>query len=536
MNGLRLAAFSLLLSFSLAWCKAQESQPVGTTFRNPILPGFNPDPSICRVGDDYYLVTSSFVWFPGIPIYHSKDLVNWELFGHGISRASQVDFTGMLDKDGIWAATIRYHNGLFYLVTTAHYCGGNFYITASNPAGPWSDPVWLKDAPGIDASLTWDKDGTCYYTGNDWNFQKAWSSQCALWGQQLDLIQKKLVGERTVLSYGHAANAGYAEGPHIYPMGSDYLLLAAEGGTDTYHAITAHHSSKILGKYTADKANPVLSHRQLGKDYPIQAVGHGDLVQTQRGEWWAVVLGKRLVDGEVPLSRETFLCKVDFESGTPLFNVGFGRVLAEQTRPDLPWTPVLSEPVRDYFSTDSLSLKWHTVRTPKEAFYRLSDGNLYLAVRPQVIDSLVHSSVLLQRLRHFQCTVTTKLDFQAVKPMEQAGLIIYRNNDGYYQLLKEKSRLVLVRKADGRKELVASVPFTSNVVYLRAQIDTLEVRFSFAETASNFNEIGSSQSLKPLCESSRNKFNGPGVGMYATSNGVSSKNRAVFDWFDYEGE
>ena len=214
-------ALILVLTCLSILAKAQNS-PVN--FQNPILPGFSPDPSICRVGDDYYLATSSFVWYPGIPVYHSKDLVNWKLIGHGISRPSQLDFSRMKDKNGIWAVTIRHHNGLFYLITTCNDCGGNFYITAKNPAGPWSDPVWLKDAPGIDPSLFWDDDGKCYYTGNTWHFKGSWPKQCAIWMQELDLNQKKLVGERKMLTYGHAANAPYTEAPHLYKIDGKYLL------------------------------------------------------------------------------------------------------------------------------------------------------------------------------------------------------------------------------------------------------------------------------------------------------------------------
>lgn len=146
----------------------------------------------------------------------------------------------MTDNDGIWAPTLRYHNGTFYLITTAHGCGGNFYMTTKNPAGPWSDPVWLKDAPGIDPSLFFDEDGRCYYTGNRWDFKSAWPAQCAVWMQELDLQKRCLVGERKTLAYGHAANAKYAEGPHLYKIEDHYLLLMAEGGSDYNHAVTAH--------------------------------------------------------------------------------------------------------------------------------------------------------------------------------------------------------------------------------------------------------------------------------------------------------
>lgn len=150
---------------------ALKGQEIPKYYDNPVLSGFNPDPSICRVNDDYYMVTSSFIWYPGIPIYHSKDLVNWEVIGHAIDRPDMIDMNGLNDNDGIWAVTIRYHNGIFYLITTAHKNGEHFYITATDPKEPWSAPVWLKDTAGIDPSLFWDDDGRCYYTGNFWDFK-----------------------------------------------------------------------------------------------------------------------------------------------------------------------------------------------------------------------------------------------------------------------------------------------------------------------------------------------------------------------------
>ena len=214
----------------------------------------------------------------------------------------------MTDNGGIWASTLRYHNGTFYLITTAHGCGGNFYMTTKNPAGPWSDPVWLKDAPSIDPSLFFDEDGRCYYTGNRWDFKSAWPAQCAVWMQELDLQKRCLVGERKTLAYGHAANAKYAEGPHLYKIEDHYLLLMAEGGSDYNHAVTALTAKSLWGPYVPCTVNPVLTHRHLGKDYPVQSLGHADLVQTPTGDWYAVFLGKRIVEGGlVPLGRETYL-------------------------------------------------------------------------------------------------------------------------------------------------------------------------------------------------------------------------------------
>lgn len=519
---------SLLLN--VAVCGAQGKPP---GFQNPILPGFSPDPSICRVGTDYYLVNSSFVWFPGIPVYHSKDLVNWKLIGHGITRPSQLRMEKVADKDGIWAVTIRYHDGLFYLIGTASNCGGNFYLTAKNPAGEWSDPVWLKDAPGIDASIFWDDDGKCYYTGNRFDLKKDWPSQCAIWAQELDLDKQALTGERKILSYGYANNAANTEGPHLYKIDGKYLLLTAEGGTDYYHAITAHHSNALTGPYISDKINPVLSHRQLGKDYPIQAVGHGDLVKTQNGEWWAVVLGKRIFDGNFSLTRETFLCKVQFEDGTPIFNPGYGKVLIKQPRPNLPWTPVAKDPVRDEFNTKKLNLKWHFIRIPNEQIYALNGDQMELKLRPEVADSLTNFSALVQKIQHYKFQAITKLSFNAVNSSEQAGLIIYRNADSYYMLLKDKSGLLLIKKDSGKKQIMARMPYMHSQVYLKVVANNAKAIFSYGDTPGKMFRIGGTQDMAAIAENKFNRFNGPGIGMYASSNGEKTSNTALFDWFEY---
>ena len=503
-------------------------------FSNPILPGFNPDPSICRVNDDYYLVTSSFTWYPGLPIYHSKDLVNWEIIGHAIDRPDMIDMDGLNDNDGIWAPTIRYHDGLFYIITTASKSGGNFYITATNPEGPWSDPIWIKDAPGIDPSLFWDDDGKCYYTGNTWDFKKSWPSQCAVWMQELDLTQGKLIGERKILSYGHANNATYAEGPHIYKIDGKYLLLMAEGGANYYHAVTAHHSNSIGGPYVADKVNPVLTHRHLGRDYPIQNLGHADLVQTPNGEWFSVVLGVRQIGGHIPLARETFLCRVEFEDGTPIYNPGYGIVLAEQERPPLPWSPVEPKPAADDFHSPRLSSLWYFVRVPKKKFHDLENGHLRLSLQPEVIDSLANAAMIIRKTKHHNFTAMAKIDFQTKKDNEQAGIVFYRTANGYYTLMKEKGSIVLTRKHLGEKDVVTKAAYTQRDIYMKMEVDGVSVRFSFGESPDDMNNIGGRQTIDAISDNKLNKFNGPGVGIYATSNGKKSDNMASFHWIQYQ--
>ena len=505
-------------------------------FRNPILPGFNPDPSICRVGDDYYLVTSSFTWFPGLPIYHSKDLVNWELIGHALDRIDQVDFEGIKEKDAIYAPTLRYHDGIFYLITTCTECGGNFYLTATDPAGPWSNPIWLTDAPGIDPSLTWDDDGKCYYTGNYSLTNKSWPAQCAIWVQELDLDQQKLIGKRTTLTYGHANNAKYAEGPHIYKIGEKYLLMIAEGGTEENHSISVHHGNSLTEPFISDIINPVLTHRHLGEDYPIQAAGHGDLIQTQNGDWWAVVLAKRMIQGK-SITRETFLCKVDLQNGTPIFNPGYGKILIEQPRPNLPWTPVPLTPERDDFQSDNMKLGWYCNRMPKKDFYQVKDGKLNIQLLPEVIDDLGSSAMLIKKIPDQSYTSTTKLEFESLKSNEQAGMILFRNGGSYYYLAKNQFGIELIKKFKGEKEIIATMPYNMPEVLLQIKVNGLFATFYFGESEEKMKQLGGVQSLEVITEIREfNRFNGPGIGVYVTSNGFPTVNKASYDWFEYKGE
>lgn len=511
------------------------AQLAPTTFKNPILPGFHPDPSICRVGDDYYMATSSFTWYPGLPIYHSKDLVNWQLLGHAIDRPNMVTLNGLNDNDGIYAPTLRYHEGVFYLITTVSKGGGNFYITATDPRGPWSDPVWLKEAGGIDPSLFFDDDGKCYYTGNAWDFPgKSWRGQCAIWLQELDLTLGKLIGERKNISIGHALNAAYTEAPHLYKINGKYLLIVAEGGTDEYHAVTAHTSDSLWGKYVPNLVNPVLSHRHLGRDYPIQATGHADLVQTQNGDWYAVSLGKRVVDGYSPLGRETFLSKVEFQNGNLIFNPGYGKVLAEQERPDLPWTPVAAEAERDDFEASGLSPIWYFNRIPQTDFFSQTEGVLTLSLQPQTIDELDCPALVMRKVKHHHFTAATKLTFQTNKDNEQAGLVLYRTANGYYSLLKGRDSITLIRKHLGQKEVVAQIPYSRKEVYLKISANGMDVEFRYGQTLDQMTMIGSVQSMDAVSDNKLNRFNGLGVGMYATSNDKESSSHASFDWFEYK--
>ncbi len=462
----------------------------------PIRPGFNPDPSVCRVGDDYYLVTSSFAFYPGLPIYHSKDMVNWQLIGHAVddNNIGKFHFRGIGDNDGLWAPTIRHNNGTFYISCTAWRSGGNFIITANDPRGPWSEPVWVPEASGIDPTLFFDDDGRSYYVGNRYDFKQAWRGQVGIHIQEIDLSKTvegtvrekktglefkaptyRLKGENKIISYGHASNAGYAEGPHIYKIGSRYYLLMAEGGSGAYHAVTVSQSKSLFGPYQPQQVNPVLTHRHMGNRYPIQNIGHADIIETQRGEWYAICLGNRMlpIPGDdnkpyaCPLGRETWLTPIEFQGDQLIFAPGTGKVETTVRRPQLPWTPVAKKEEQCY--------------TP------LTMPNLRL-------------KKLSSHRWHYERTVARKSDVK--------GIILFRTVNSYYLLEKNKKSIVLTKMEKGKSEIVAEVPCKDEENTLRIDADGMYLRFCY-----DGKQIGSMQSFLPLCDDRTfNKFNGTGVG------------------------
>ncbi|MEL6537094.1 MAG: glycoside hydrolase family 43 protein, partial [Bacteroidota bacterium] len=266
------------------------------TYRNPIIPGFYSDPTICRVGKDYYLSTSTFEYFPGMPIFHSRDLVNWQQIGHGIHYAGQCE-----DGLNIFASTFRYHEGTFYLITTNVGHGGNFFITATKPHGPWSEPIWI-DVGGIDPDLFFDDDGRAYVISSTFELT------------EIDLTTGQLLGEKRKVWNGTGGR--YPEAPHLYKKDGFYYLMASEGGTEEAHMVTIARSHSIWGPYIDNPANPIVAHANVaGMGQPIQGTGHGDLIQAHDGNWWMVVHGYRSVAGYPPhhtLGRETCLVPVSW--------------------------------------------------------------------------------------------------------------------------------------------------------------------------------------------------------------------------------
>ena len=300
--------FSILMCFSAFSIVGQQEH-----FNNPILRGGYPDPSVCRVGNDYYLVNSSFEYFPGLPIHHSIDLVNWELVGHGLHRKSQCTGTmNLLDvqsNGGIHAPTIRYHDSTFYIITTNVYQPPkkdeptqfiNFIITAKQPEGPWSDPIIIKGAPGIDPDIFFDDDGKIWYTGTHAPDKPNFQGEGEIWMQELDPTSFQLLGKRHYLWRG-ACQGTWAEGPHIYKKDGWYYLLIAEGGTHFNHAVMVAVSKNITGPYEPNDRNPIFTTRHMSYDYWVNSTGHADLVELPNGEWKMVCLGIRNEVKEGPI-------------------------------------------------------------------------------------------------------------------------------------------------------------------------------------------------------------------------------------------
>ena len=327
------------------------------TIQNPILKGFYPDPSICRVGEDYYLVNSSFSYFPGVPLFHSRDLGHWEQVGNILDRPEQLPLEGGEISRGIFAPVIRWHKGTFYMITTNVDQGGTFVVTSKTPEGPWSDPFYLgEEAKGIDPSLFFDEDGTCYYVGTRPNSNGVhYNGDWEIWLQELDLEKMCLTGESRTIWKGAMQNAIWPEGPHLYKIGEYYYLLHAEGGTAEDHCICVARTRSLEEPFEGCPRNPVFTHRHLGLEYPVTCAGHGDLVDDGHGNWYIVMLACRRCKDCSSMGRETFLAKVQWENGWPVIAEGVGHL--EDTLENwkkcwnCQWNQYISQekPVRMYF-------------------------------------------------------------------------------------------------------------------------------------------------------------------------------------------
>lgn len=519
------------------------------TFHNPLLPGFYPDPSICRVEEDYYMVTSSFTYYPGLPIFHSKDLVHWTQIGHGIHRPEQLDYKNCETSEGLWAPTIRYFQGTFYIINTLVSAGreadrDNFIITAENPAGPWSDPVFIKGADGIDPSLFFDEDGSLWYTGNYISEEALYEGHHGIYLNELDRKTFQFKGPRTIIWDGIKTRGKWVEAPHIYKKDGWYYLMVAEGGTFVNHSVQMARCRTIDGDYEICPRNPIITHRHLPLLRPISVTGHADLVETQNGEWWMVLLAVRpYAGGHYNLGRETFMVPIAWaEDGWPIIDNETGLVQEEDRFPDLPPSFCPLMPETDSFECTSLQFQWNTIHPSVIPFYSLTEhpGYLRLYTRPEVMEEISTPSFIGRRQRHKVFLAKTAMEFSPSGPDEEAGLAVIQDNRYHYLMvlkkILDKSFLQLYKTENGIRSLVTQeeIPETRRI-YLSVQGNTTEYSFYYGFDDQEMLPLLKNADASLLSSVTNNGFTGVYLGMYTSSNHHTSSNYADFDWFSYQG-
>lgn len=414
------------------------------SYRNPILAGFYPDPSVCRVGEDYYLINSSFAYFPGIPIFRSRDLVHWTQLGHVISRQEQLKYEGLGVSRGIFAPAISYRDGTFYVVCTMVDAGENFLVTAKDPAGPWSDPIWFS-FEGIDPSLFFDRDGRAWIVNNGAPEGKPlYDGHRAIWIQEFDVAEKTLIGPRHVLVNGGvdlAKQPIWIEGPHLYRRGEYYYLCCAEGGTSENHSQVIFRSKSVAGPFVPWVGNPILTQRGLDETVPdaVSSTGHADLVEGPDGGWWAVFLGCRpYARGLYYTGRETFLLPVRWTGdGWPVILPAGERVPLMRPSPRMPGgSDAIADvlglsgelTIADRFETPELAPTWITLRTPGERWWKTGGpaGGLVVTPRPDPLTGKGRPTFLARRVQSTEFSVVGVLDVPK-DPNVSAGVVVFQN-------------------------------------------------------------------------------------------------------------
>ncbi len=386
-----------------------------------------PDPSICRVGSTYYLATSTFEYLPGIPIHASTNLVDWELVGHALHDPAQFDFSAVPDSRGIFAPTIRHHEGTFYIACTQMDGGevsGNFYLTAKDAAGPWSLPVLLPEARGIDPSLFFH-DGRVWWMGCREVLEPTFEGETEVWLRELDLDRGEFIGEELVIWTRTQYRAVWAEAPHLYERNGWFYLVTAEGGTAFDHSVMVARSRSVTGPYLPCPDNPVLTHRHLGHGYDVQYVGHADLVEGDDGEWWMVMLATRPIDGHHILGRETNLARVTWEEDWPVVNAGLGRLDSPVERAQA-WQSDGVPAISDFICVRGFA----TFASPEGAGVRLRSTSADLV-------STGPSAALLRRLSSHDSTVSVTLD--EIDTDARAGLVLRQSGEVHVRVEAEPS-------------------------------------------------------------------------------------------------
>jgi xylan 1,4-beta-xylosidase len=544
--------------------------------RNPILPGFHADPSICRVGDDYFIATSTFEWWPAVRIHHSRDLVHWRHHSYALTRRSQLDLTGHPDSAGVWAPCLSHAHGQFWLIYTdvrgmfgAYKDTHNYLVTAASIDGPWSEPVYLNSS-GFDPSLFHDTDGRSWFLNQQWIHHPGVHNFNGILLQEFDRNNARLVGP--VKNIYRGTPLGVVEGPHLYRRNGWYYLMTAEGGTFYEHAVTLARSKNIAGPYETMPGNPLLTAHHQQTD-GLQRAGHASLVQTQNNEWYLAHLCGRPLERSGPhaalnkpengyaglhcnLGRETALQLLRWrDDDWPEIDAGPHQAKntprMQVPAPALPAVPWPAEPERDDFDATALSPHLNSLRLPvSERWLSLTErpGHLRLRGRESLM-SLFSQSLVARRQQHFNCRAQTKLDFEPKNFHQMAGLVAYYNtsNHAYLHLSAHPetgARLLrLAVNRDGAlSEPTAPIEVAPGAIEMRVDFQHATFQFSFCVNGNDWLNIGPALDTAMLSDEAVTGFDGG----YARSFGFTgnfigiacqdlagTRLHADFDYFDY---
>ena len=540
--------------------------------RNPILPGFNPDPCICRKGDDYYMAVSSFEWFPGIPVYHSKDLKNWELLTHVLTNDTSVDLKKLPSAKGIWAPCLTYceKEDLFYVVygvmnsmNARYFDVDNFVITSKNIEGPWSEPVYIHSS-GFDASILHDDDGRKYIVSLEWETREGYEKPGAICMVEYCPEKKEIIGyPKRIWSGG--TNRGCIEAPHLTKRGEYYYIMCAEGGTGYGHSVTMGRSKNVWGPYAGDPTNPIvtsipgdfyerhdpdhLKPKYYNPESILQKSGHGSYVETQLGEVYLVHLTARPFVPELrcTLGRETAIQKMIWTDDGWL-RMADGSNLAKEfiEESKLPEYKLPQIPSFDDFDSGELGIQYYSPRIMPTSFADVKSRPGYVRIRGQESRcSLNKVSILARKLTSVYATITTKMEFKPEVHQHSAGLIMYYDNMNYIYLRKyysdtlNSSAISIIHLENGEKTefINTRVKVDDSPIYFRLKINGRSSYFEWSYNGENYERIGkvfdTTKFSDEYCK--YGEFTGTFVGITCADR-VLHKHYADFDFFDYKAD
>lgn len=531
------------------------------SFTNPILAGFYPDPSICRAGNDYYIVVSSFAYYPGLPIFHSTDLVNWKQIGAALNRPEQLNLDGAGVSRGLFAPSITYHKGTFYIICTLIDKGGTFVVTTTDPQkNNWSNPTWLPEIKGIDPSIFFDANDKAYivYNSDPPDNKTLHDGHRTIRINEFDAINSKVISDNKIIVNGGtdmAKKPVWIEAPHLLKKDGWYYLICAEGGTGYNHSEVVFRTKTIEGPFIPHKNNPILTQRQLDRNRknPITTAGHADFVQTPEGKWWAVFLACRPYEaGFFNTGRETFMAPVEWKNDWPIINPGFEKIQysypINARRNNNPEKFSGNYLFRDDFSSNTLNNRYSFLRTVREKWYNLNDGKLIIDLQPETCSDNKNPSFIGFRQPHLKGYAATAINFKPENDNEKAGLLVYQSEQNYYYLCRsvfEGKAVVQLFKGKGTKvaekttELLISEDISGKNyknIFFKIEAKGKTYSFYYATENNKWKLLKYNVDASFLSTATAGGFVGCFYSMYATSNKVASKSKASYDWFECKSE